>query len=328
MRTMKKMLAGAVALTMALTMNVAVFAADNGGTATIKKDYVVENSANSTAPAGTFSFNIEKVSVTDAGEGINADNMPTPTVSDVSYEKGVSGKADITVTLPTYTNVGIYTYRITENTGNIAGVDYDENPVYLKVTVTRNEETGELECTTAFRKNDQSAEDKIGDTGDDGVAFTNTYSAGTLNVTKNVTGNLGDTEKYFEFTITLTGEEGKTYEDSYAITGGSNKENASSIAVGETATVYLKDDDTISIENLPYGVTYTVTEEQTEGYVTTKTGDNGTINAATQAASFTNNKGSKIDTGITTDNLPYFLIAAGVVAGAVVLITRKRRYDD
>mgnify|MGYP002299470795 FL=1 len=32
---------------------------------------------------------------------------------------------------------------------------------------------------------------------------------------------MGNKEKYFEFTVQLTGEEGKTYQDSYAITGGS-----------------------------------------------------------------------------------------------------------
>ena len=36
---------------------------------------------------------------------------------------------------------------------------------------------------------------------------------------------MGNKDKYFEFTVQLTGEEGKTYQDSYAITGGSYDAN-------------------------------------------------------------------------------------------------------
>ena len=310
-------------------MNVAVFAASPGGTVSIKKNYVVENSENSTAPAGSFDFTIANESVTDAGVGINVGNMPTPIITGVSYNAGETGMTDISIKLPDYTNVGVYTYKISETPGNIAGVDYDSSPVYLKVTVTRNEE-GNLECTTAFRKGSADAETKIGS---NNAAFTNTYKAGTLNITKNVTGNLGDTSKYFKFTIALTGEDGETYANSYDITGGSDSDtyvSDTTISVGGTATVYLKDDDTISIDNLPYGVTYTVTEESyvNDGYTTTKTGDTGEINAATQTAEFTNDKTDEIDTGITTDNMPYLLIVAGVAAGAAVLVTRRRRFDD
>ena len=54
---------------------------------------------------------------------------------------------------------------------------------------------------------------------------------------------MGNKEKYFEFTVQLTGEEGKTYQDSYAITGGSYDANPASIEIkpGETteATFFI-----------------------------------------------------------------------------------------
>ena len=37
------------------------------------------------------------------------------------------------------------------------------------------------------------------------------YSAGKLEVHKDVEGIMGNKDKYFEFTVQLTGEEGKTY---------------------------------------------------------------------------------------------------------------------
>ena len=154
--------------------------------------------------------------------------------------------------------------------------------------------------------------------------FENTYRAGTLNVSKTVTGNLGDKNKYFEFKVTLTGVEGKTYGDSYAVSGGSKDDNPKSIVIGQETTFMLKHGDTLSIANLPYNVTYTVTETADADYETTKNGDRGTIGAATQTAAFTNNKNGSIDTGVTTENLPYVLLIGFVVlAGAALLIKRK-----
>ena len=122
----------------------------------------------------------------------------------------------------------------------------------------------------------------------------------------------------------MTGENGKTYGDSYAVTGGSKDDNPKSIVIGQETTFMLKHGDTLSIANLPYGVTYTVTETAVTGYETTKTGDSGTIGAATQTAAFTNNKNGSIDTGVTTENLPYVILMGLVVlAGAALLLKRK-----
>ena len=124
--------------------------------------------------------------------------------------------------------------------------------------------------------------------------------------------------------MTLTGVEGKTYGDSYAVSGGSKDDNPKSIVIGQETTFMLKHGDTLSIANLPYNVTYTVTETAAAGYETTKTGDRGTIGAAEQTAAFTNTKTGEIDTGVTTENLPYVLLIGFVVlAGAALLIKRK-----
>ena len=143
-------------------------------------------------------------------------------------------------------------------------------------------------------------------------------------MSKTVTGNLGDESKYFEFKVTLTGVEGKTYGTSYAVTGGTNTANPNAIKIGEETTFLLKHGETIHIANLPYGVSYTVTETAATGYTTTKIGDTGTINAADQTAAFTNNKTGEIDMGVTTENLPYVLLIGFVVlAGAALLLKRK-----
>ena len=108
------------------------------------------------------------------------------------------------------------------------------------------------------------------------------------------------------------------------MSGGSYDTNPTSIKIGEETTFMLKHGDTISIANLPYGVTYSVTETAADGYTTTKTGDTGSINAAETTAAFTNSKTGTIDTGVTTESLPYVVLMGFVVlAGAALLLKRK-----
>ena len=116
--------------------------------------------------------------------------------------------------------------------------------------------------------------------------------------------------------------------------GGSNAENPTSIKVGESKTFKLKHNDTITIENLPKDVTYTVTETAVDKYTTTVNGTESneatgktTSDKATQA--FVNTKGSEIDTGVNLTTLPYILVFAGVIviAGAA-FITRRRKFED
>lgn len=325
MEKVKKLLVGVLACVMMLTMSLTAFAEEtapytDNATVTINKLYKLEGAG--TSPAEAFHFTVEKTSVTDSAI-TDAAEMPGISVGDITYEEGAATDAgalgSTTITLPEFSGVGVYTYTISETAGSTAGVIYDSEPVILKVTVVND--NGALKRIVSLHK----GTDKLGE----GVpAFTNTYRAGALSVSKTVEGNLGDREKYFDFQVTLTGEDGKTYGGSYAITGGSNKETTT-VAVGETAEITLKHGDTITISNLPYGVTYTVTETAAEGYTTTKTGDTGTISAASATAAFTNSKSGDIDTGINLDSLPYILVfAAVIVVAGIALISRKRRFQD
>lgn len=322
---MKKLLSIGLAAMLAFGLATTSFAEEAGnvttptdGTVTIHKVYKLEN-AGTTSPEETFT--LEQVgdgTVTD-GEATSAPHLGT--ITGAAYEEGaatVSGTTgDITVALPEYTNVGVYEYTLKEVAGTTAGVTYYDKGIKLVVTVV-NDNNGKLRIAAVHTES-------TGETKSDN--FPNTYKAGKLDVKKTVTGNLGDKNKYFEFKVTLTGEAGKTYRDSYAVTGGSNTENPSTIKIGEETRFLLKHDETIHIENLPYNVTYTVTETAVDGYTTTKTGDTGTINAADQTAAFTNTKTGSIDTGVVLNNMPYILVLAVLAAGVVVFIIRKRRED-
>lgn len=309
---MKKFVA--ILLTLMLVLGVSAAFADTN--VTINKVYKLTNDGT-TSPAETFTLEqVGSGTVTD-GDATSAPALGTITGADFAAGaatfNGTNGT--ITIALPKYDNVGVYEYTLKEVAGNTAGVGYHAGNIRLVVTVINGANGLEAKAAVHTEATGADKSDKI----------ENTYSAGTLNVSKTVTGNLGDKDKYFEFKVTLTGETGKTYGASYAVTGGSNASNPATIAVngGET-TFLLKDGDTISIANLPYGVTYTVIETAAAGYTTTKTGDTGSINADSQTAAFTNDKGGQIDTGVTTESLPYVVLMGFVVlAGAALLLKRK-----
>ena len=263
----------------------------------LTKNYELTNTGT-ISPEETFTFAIDPVTVTDASEGIEAADYK-PIVGDVTYAQGEAGSASktkkIEITLPEYDSVGVYTYIIHEVAGHSAGVTYYGDAILLRVTVI--EQDGKLRIAAVHTEDPESTgEGKKDD-------FDNLYSAGKLEVHKDVEGIMGNKDKYFEFTVQLTGEEGKTYQDSYAITG-----------------------DTIHIENLPYGVEYKVSETPVADYVTTETGTEGEVDEAVEQASFTNTKGGTVDAGVALESAPYLFTLTGA-AGVGLLLTLRRRHQ-
>ena len=327
----EKLLAGVLSISLAMGVSVMPAFAASGETyadmdsVVIKKNYELANEGTF-SPAETFSFDIEADNVTDASDDITPENMPMPTIGTVRYLRGEAGSTtktkEIKIDLPEYDSVGVYTYIIHEVEGNSAGVTYYGDAILLRVTVI--EQDGKLRIAAVHTEDPESTgEGKKDD-------FDNLYSAGKLEVHKDVEGIMGNKDKYFEFTVQLTGEEGKTYQDSYAITGGSYDANPDSIEIrpGETteATFYLKDDDTIHIENLPYGVEYKVSETPVADYVTTETGTEGEVDEAVEQANFTNTKGGTVDAGVVLDSAPYLFTLTGA-AGVGLLLTLRRRHQ-
>lgn len=327
----EKLLAGVLSIALAMGVSVMPAFAASGETyadmdsVVIKKNYELANEGTF-SPAETFSFDIEADNVTDASDDITPENMPMPTIGTVSYLRGEAGSTtktkEIKIDLPEYDSVGVYTYIIHEAAGNSAGVTYYGDAILLRVTVI--EQDGKLRIAAVHTEDPESTGEGKRDDFDD------LYSAGELEVHKDVEGIMGNKEKYFEFRVQLTGEEGKTYQDSYAITGGSYDANPASIKIkpGETteATFYLKDDDTIHIENLPYGVEYKVSETPVADYVTTETGTEGEVDGAVEQANFTNTKGGTVDAGVVLDSAPYLFTLTGA-AGVGLLLTLRRRHQ-
>ena len=332
---MKKFMSLLLALLLVMSLGSAAFAeADKD--ASFGKTYKLEN-ADTTSPAETFTFKFSNGQVTDAAEGTVAPEIPDVTVSFAAGEAvtnaGLTKPVTVALSDITWPSVGIYTYDVKEVPGSTPGVTYSNDTLKMKVTVAYDDQTQTY--YTAFVTMSLVDADGDGQTDVKTGAFENTYSAGSLSVTKTVTGNMGDRDKYFAITVTLTGEQGKTYASSYTVSGGSKLGNgsddsdSSTISIGTPATFHLKHGETFTIENLPYGVTYTVAEADytAEGYEDAEINfpdQNKKIDTASETVTIINNKEAAVDTGIVLDSLPYVLLLVLSIGGAVLFLLKRR----
>lgn len=332
---MKKFLSILLALALVLSLGTVAFAAENQE-ASFNKTYKIANEGT-TNPGETFTFTFAADRVTDSNNNLTVENMPDIPDSTVEFAAGEANTAGIEKRVAValeeveWPGVGVYYYKVNEVAGNTAGVTYDDTKAFLKVTVAYDNGTDTY--YTAFvtlSLDDTDPEDGITDSKIAG--FTNVYEAGTLKITKNVTGNLGDRDAYFAVDVMLNGEADKEYAESYEVRGGSSESNPATIKIGEKTTFYLKHDETITIENLPYGVTYTVVEQD---YTTADKGgydapvytfgdEQKKIDTPEDAVTITNNKSVGVDTGVFMDSLPYVLLLVGACAGLVVFFARRR----
>jgi pilin isopeptide linkage protein len=332
---MKKFLSMLLAVVLVLSLGTVAFADGetktytDQSTVTLTKTYNLEGAG--TSPTETFSFSTLKcTSVTDAAAGVTTDNAPVPTIDTVKFEAGAAGDTTkgvqtATITLPTYTSVGVYTYTFTETDNKTAGVTYRSDAIKLVVTVI--EQDGKVRVAGVYT---ESSGEKSGE-------FENTYSAGSLNVTKTVTGPLGDKTKEFNVTVTFTAPKDKTVNSTITYVDGTDSKTivpenwTNGVA---TAEITLKDAETVSFTNIPYDVTYTVVEDDYTGdgydsakyaYVDeTTTATTKIIDSAKETATITNNKGADPDTGITLDSMPYVVMLVVVCAGLFVVLAKKR----
>lgn len=153
------------------------------------------------------------------------------------------------------------------------------------------------------------------------VTFTNTRKTGTINVTKLVTGGLGDKTKDFNFTASwqLMGQQTKEFTLKH---GGT--ETIPTIPALPVGTVVTITEDDYTGTNGGYTTSYQIGEgEVTSGREATITVAEGENNVT-----FINNKEAVPDMGVLLDSLPYVVILAVVVLGAALVIVRRRKHRD
>lgn len=318
------------------------------------------------APPAAFTFTITP-GMEVPGEGILA-GVGNPTIGQAVFTstdtvtRGLptdsqgtttSGKAyatkQVTVDFSgiTFPALGIYRYTITEDSSPTTdftvdttsrtldvSVGYDDNDALVILGYTLHTGTGATPTDPQQKSN----------------GFTNNFSSHTLKLEKQVTGNQGDRNKYFTFTVAISDAvAGTTYAvdlthaDENPTIGTESKTNAKNLTVENdgsvTATYYLKHNQYIVIYGLTDNTKYTITETKDNGdtYTTSytidsdqpvKADDTGLQNmsSANHAVTFTNEKEGNVPTGILLETAPYIVLVAVVAVGLVLLaLTSKRR---
>lgn len=355
---LKKFFAGVLAAAMMLTVGAtAAFATgtttpvanDGNGTFTITKKYSAEN-ANTFAPAETF-----KLKQTDKSgkqmsvsyNGIVPDlktvtGEATGIVGVVSFENESDSErtANFTIGLPKYDGVGVFTYILEEVSATNAGIKNDGRTFTVTVYATQGDNGIETGVTVHERT---SKGTKV-------TSIDNKFQAGALTIHKDVKGSMGDKAYQFPFTVTLSSA--KPVTATLRVNGETStvkfekaSEDAAEYTAEYTATVPFKlsNDGNCTISNIPYDVTYTVSEDgETRGTLTVGSGENAVdytvkysdnngskVEGATATVTVTNTAGNAlIDTGVILDNAPYIALLAIVAIGGVALMLNKRRRDE
>lgn len=296
----KKIMAFILAATMALGMATTVFADETTTPVTnpnkvvstsgldaskkneikIYKNYTAKN-AETVSPKETFEFSVKATGLTNAGvvdaktgAVLQLKNVPMPSVAKLDVEAGVADQNDATklpvvITLPEYNVVGVYTYEITEKDNGVAGVTYHSDPITLVVTVQQDEtfDSKNLVATVHCEYEPEIG----GGAADKNDTFENVYSAGTLSVKKEVTGNMADRDKEFEVTVTFTSEkpvkEAISYEhEGKALTVAVTDWKKADEVYTASTVLNLKHEETVTFTNIPKGVTYEVKEREYADY--------------------------------------------------------------
>lgn len=316
---MKKLLAMVLVFTLVLSMGALAFAEyEDMSPITINKELTLTN-PGTINPAETFNFTV------GAGTGLRdevAITAPTFETNTFTIEVGEDELIGSTnIELPTFEQVGVYTYQVTEVAGNTAGMKYDDGTYYLVVTIINNlDGEGFLRVLTLKDENNLKED-----------AFNNTFSAGDLTVEKVIDGNYADPNDEFEITVTVT-PIGDAVINTDVIDWNTAEENISGpdSARAYTAIYTLTGGNSFTIQNLPHDVTYTVVETDSgEGYeVEYDDNASGEFGEAAITTTITNTREIDINTGINLDNAPYVLILVGVAAGLVGFTVKRRLSNE
>lgn len=164
-----------------------------------------------------------------------------------------------------YTKPGIYTYVITEQSGDETALTFSKATYRATVTVT-DDGAGKLSAKTKIAQLTDDAGDAVERTVEAAV-FTNTAKTGSLTVKKTVVG--GDSQREFGFTVALADGDGEPVSGTFG-----KGEHAVTFTDGK-ATFTLRDGGEKTIAGLPVDAHYTVTEDAAEGYTTAVNGADG-----------------------------------------------------
>lgn len=302
-------------------------------------EFTIANGSETNVNGQVVYGGVEGATITDkASYTTNSTTYDTKqtgdTVTLTGEQKYAKDVVDVDFTKVVFTAPGLYHYIVTEKDTSYTGIAKDTKTYDLYVLVAVDEDKDSVDglyiAGATFSHMDGDA--KL-------TGMTNTYTTHNITLSKTVTGNQGDKNKYFEFTVTINNAIPGTV---YNVTGnftattdlnGDEQIDNPTTLTATAGTVeqkyYLKDGQNIVINGVADGSNYSITETNytNDGYVTTVPENaDGAIADADVSVTFTNTKNGNVPTGILLETAPYMILGAVVLAGIVVLfVTRRRR---
>lgn len=342
-RMNKRMAAATLAGAMVLSMNGMAWAAEVTEFNLTKE---VTTDGKTHAPNTAFIFTITEGNEGTLGAAKVYAGVPggltLDTDNDFNFAPGADTSATYTKTGKINVNVdvfekpGVYHYLVTETQGTYDGITYDVIPRHLYVFVVNATNGYKVEAIKVVKDGATAKEDDL--------KIVNSYGDGTSDdaihdfiIKKTVTGNQGDKNKEFSFTVTIDGDDADKPEagaEKYMAvkTSKTGGEETIHITDGVAQVFTLMDSETLHIYGLSEKDKYTVTETDysADGYTTTVKEDNaeGTLTADGITVEFINDKQVGPATGVAMTFAPYVLLVAAAGGLGAVVLGKKKREDD
>ena len=337
-----------------------------GGTTTFVKNLVVDEDAN--IPDITFAYTITRgtaaaatsstieILASDVTASIgnatfsNADTantiagQPTDAEGATPTEGKKYAQKSVTVTFPagSFTKPGVYRYVINETAGAAPGVSYDTTSRYLDVFVVADADNNLSVDSYVLRNSANTIGTNYHYTTDPDLkssGYTNTVTQYDFDFSKTITGNQGDKNKRFTFTLNIT----NAIPGTYPVTATDVTGNPNTITVGTdgtyTSTFDLTNGSNFKVLGLNAGAVCTVSEDA-QDYTPSHVVDGGssvngnnsgaiTLENANHSVAFTNSRDGIIPTGVLLTIAPFAigLLLFGAL-GIFFIARRKRRVED
>ena len=144
-----------------------------------------------------------------------------------------------------------------------------------------------------------------------------TYS---LSISHTVSGNMGNRNQDFDFSMTLSDKESGTISAVFIDKSGNQTSKTLSVN-NENITFTLSHNESMKFIDIPYGTTYTITEKPVDGYTISHTNEKGTI-TDNKVATFTSTKSSIVPTSADT-NVKEMNLIVGIGLIALIIILKK-----
>ena len=343
----KKLLALLLAILMVAMSAVAM--AETQTSIRITKTYETgtagDDKITQTVPSETLTFTAAftgyKNAAGTADTSVSTDNM-TATVNVAAGT--TSYNVTFTPDIAKFSKAGYYTFNVTESGESIQGEEYNSDSVAnfsFVVLVGYNATTGALEIT------DVQFVTKTGDEGAKVSGFTNNYATGEFQIKKTMSGNQADVNDKFTVTLTVSAKESNKLDPAFTDITVDGKTVSPKTVGTHVYDVTIGKDQTLTVAGIPVGaqvkveetgktgkdgIDYTPTYSTSSLYaVKTDTQVAPTITVVADGSAkvgIHNFRDSSIDTGVTTDSMPYILLMAFVAILAVAFVAKKRTVKE